>query len=203
MFEHLPKKHFKVIYADVPWTFVTRSQKGKGKSPEQHYDCMTIDDIKAMPVAELAADDCALMFWATDPHLKLAFEVIEAWGFKYSTVGLYWAKLNRKSEGFFCGMGYWTRANPEQCLLATRGRPQRQSKGVRKLITDDAPKLITSPVREHSRKPDEAYDRIEALLPGPYLELFARTERPGWTAWGNQTQRFSHKELNHGASPQA
>ena len=176
-------KHYKVIYADPPWTFATYSRKGKGRSPEAYYDCMSLDDIKALPVAEWAAEDCVLLLWTTDPLLERAFEVIRAWGFLYKTVGFHWVKLNKSATGpvkgvssFFTGLGFWTRANPEICLLATRGKPRRRR--------PDVPKLIVSPRRQHSRKPDEVYDRIEALCEGPYLEIFARSERPGWFSWG-------------------
>ncbi len=176
-------KHYRVIYADPPWTFATYSRKGKGRSAEAYYDCMSLADIAALPVAEWAADDCALLLWTTDPLLPTALEVIRAWGFVYKTVGFYWAKLNKFADpavygdaSFFTGLGFWTRANPEMCLLATRGKPHRRRADVRK--------LIVSPRREHSRKPDEAYARIEALCEGPYLEMFARSARPGWDAWG-------------------
>jgi N6-adenosine-specific RNA methylase IME4 len=174
-------KHYKVIYADPPWTFATYSRKGKGRSPEAYYDCMSVADIKALPVAEWAADDCVLLLWATDPLLEKAFQIIDAWGFKYKTVGFYWAKLKKPDtsfdeRSFFTGLGFWTRANPELCLLATRGRPHRRRADVRK--------LIVAPRREHSRKPDEAYERIEALCEGPYLEMFARFSRPSWDSWG-------------------
>lgn len=175
--------HYGVIYADPPWTFATYSRKGKGRSAEAYYDCMSLGEIKALPVADWAADDCVLLLWVTDPLLPIAFEVIDAWGFVYKTVGFYWAKLNKSADpdvyrdaGFFTGLGFWTRANPELCLLATRGHPSRRRADVRK--------LIVAPRREHSRKPDEAYQRIEALCQGPYLELFARAPRPGWDRWG-------------------
>jgi N6-adenosine-specific RNA methylase IME4 len=176
----MPAHHYKVVLADPPWTFATYSRKGKGRSAEAHYDCMSLAAIKALPVADWAAPDCALFLWATDPSLPQALEVIEAWGFAYKTVAFTWAKTTRDGTGFPIGCGYWTRANPELCLLATRGRPQRLSRSVRQ--------LIVSPRREHSRKPDEAYERIEALVPGPYLELFAREQRPGWNSWGNEVQ---------------
>jgi N6-adenosine-specific RNA methylase IME4 len=174
--------YYKVIYADPPWTFATYSRKGKGRSAEAHYDCMSLADIKVLPVAEWAADDCVLFLWTTDPLLEKAFEIVRAWGFTYKTVGFYWAKLNKtapslQNRGFFTGLGFWTRANPELCLLATRGKPHRRRTDVRK--------LIVSPRREHSRKPDEAYERIEALCEGPYLEMFARLPRPGWDRWSN------------------
>jgi N6-adenosine-specific RNA methylase IME4 len=183
-------KHYRVIYADPPWTFSTYSRKGKGRSPEAYYDCMSLAEIKTLPVAGWAADDCVLLLWATDPLLDKAFEIINAWGFTYKTVGFYWTKLNRPDtsrpdtsfdeRSFFTGLGFWTRANPELCLLATRGRPHRRRADVRK--------LIVSPRREHSRKPEEAYERIEWLCEGPYLEMFARFPRPGWDSWGISTE---------------
>lgn len=183
--------HYRVIYADPPWRFVTYSAKGRGRSAEAHYDCLDLNAIKALPVADWAGPDCVLLLWATDPLLPRALEVIAAWGFAYKTVGFYWAKLNRRAPGdgfrardFFTGLGYWTRANPELCLLATRGKPQRQA--------CDVAKLLISPRREHSRKPEATYARIERLLAGPYLELFARASRPGWDAWGDQADLFDH-----------
>jgi N6-adenosine-specific RNA methylase IME4 len=130
-----------------------------------------------------------LLLWTTDPLLEKALEIVRAWGFVYKTVGFYWAKLN-KSQGklvfddnsFFTGLGFWTRANPEMCLLATRGKPKRKSSAVKK--------LVIAPRREHSRKPDEVYDRIEALCDGPYLEMFARRSRPSWDNWGMQGGLF-------------
>jgi N6-adenosine-specific RNA methylase IME4 len=186
IFNGLPRGHFGAISADPPWLFATRSGKGKGRSPEQHYDCMDLDGIKALPVADLAAPDCALFMWTTDPMLPMALEVISAWGFTFKTVGFYWVKTNRDGSPF-TGMGYWTRANPEQCLLATRGRPARINKDVRR--------LITSPRREHSRKPDEVRPSIERLVPGPYLELFARQAAPNWSTWGNQVDKFQPLEI--------
>jgi N6-adenosine-specific RNA methylase IME4 len=185
-----PLNHYRVIYADPPWTFSTYSRKGKGRSAEAYYNCMSLVDIKALPVAEWAAADCVLLLWTTDPLLPTALEVIRAWGFTYKTVGFYWAKLNKSADptiyrdaSFFAGLGFWTRANPEMCLLATRGHPHRRKANVRK--------LIVSPRREHSRKPDEVYERIEELCEGPYLEMFARSSRPGWDGWGAESH-LSH-----------
>jgi N6-adenosine-specific RNA methylase IME4 len=180
---------YAVIYADPPWRFATFSPKGEGRSATMHYNCMAFADLCRLPIRDHATLDCCLFLWTTDPMLPRALELINAWGFAYKTVAFTWAKLNRSSVGptfsepaFFTGMGYWTRANPEQCLLATSGKPRRLSKAVRQ--------LIVSPRREHSRKPDEAYGRIEALVSGPYLELFARSHRPGWTVWGDQIGLF-------------
>src|SRR5690606_4571382 len=120
--------------------------------PQAHYDCMGQSELEALPVADWAAPDAVLLMWTTDTHLPRALDLIEAWGFTYKTIGFTWAKLNAsadQSEGytesdFFTGMGYWTRANPEQCLLATRGQPKRKGRDVRR--------LVVSPRREHSRK---------------------------------------------------
>jgi N6-adenosine-specific RNA methylase IME4 len=186
MIAALRSNHYRVIYADPPWTFATYSRKGKGRSAEAYYDCMELDDIKGLPVADWAANDCVLLLWATDPLLPTAFDVIRAWGFTYKTVGFYWAKLNKSADpanysntSFFAGLGFWTRANPEICLLATRGHPKRRRADVRR--------LIVSSRREHSRKPEEAYQRIEALCEGPYLEMFARSPRPDWDRWGAES----------------
>jgi len=180
---------YRVLYADPPWTFMTFSRKGKGRSAEAYYDCLTLDQLRRLPVGEWAAKDSALLLWTTDPLLPQALELIRAWGFTYKTVGFYWAKLNKGApplvfveRDFFTGLGFWTRANVEQCLLATRGHPHRKAKDVKRLIIE--------PRREHSRKPDGIYERVERLLDGPYLELFARTTRPGWDGWGAEAGLF-------------
>ena len=177
-----PSKCYGLIYADPPWTFRTRSAKGKGRSAEAHYDCMSLDQVKTLPVADWATDNAILLMWATDPLLDKAMDVIRAWGFTFKTVGFYWVKENTSGNGFFTGMGFWTRANPEQCLLATRGHPKR--------LAADVKRLVVTPRREHSRKPDEMYGHIERLANGPYLEMFGRSSRPGWDTWGAQPSLF-------------
>ncbi len=183
-----------VIYADPPWSFrVWSKDTGQGRSAEAHYSTMSTDAICALPVADLAADNCALLMWATWPTLPDAMRVGAAWGFEYKTLAFDWLKLTATGQHWHIGMGYYSRANSEPCLLFTKGTPKRKSKGVRQLIVDDAeqrPTLfelpLVAPVSVHSAKPLEAYRRIEALLDGPYLELFARIAYPGWDAWGNQ-----------------
>jgi N6-adenosine-specific RNA methylase IME4 len=169
------------IYADPPWTFEAYSGKGKMKSAERHYDTASLDAIKALPVADLAADDCALFLWCTMPQIPEALEAIKAWGFSYKTVAFTWVKLNKSGNGIFLGLGYWTRANPEICLLATKGDPTRLAMDVRQ--------VVMAPVGAHSTKPEEVRKRIERLLAGPYLELFARAPAEGWTVWGNEAPR--------------
>ena len=167
-----------VIYADPPWSFKTFSDKGKDRSPEKHYDVLSHNDICNLPVGNIARDDSVLLMWVIDPLLDKAFEVINAWGFKYKTVAFTWAKLNKTKPGFFTGLGYWTRGNPEMCLLATKGRPKR--------IHKDVAQLIISERRKHSEKPLIHKD-IERLVDGPYIELFAR-QKPykNWDYWGNE-----------------
>jgi len=180
---NLPNKKYGVIYADPPWYFKNYSKLGEGRNPNQHYNCMSIDDICSIPISDISDDNSVLLMWVVDPLLDRAFEVINAWGFTYKTVGFTWAKTNKTNLGFFTGLGYWTRSNPEMCLLATKGKPKRLSKSVRQLVTSER--------REHSRKPDEIYNRIENLLDGPYIELFARNTKDGWDSWGNEVEKHN------------
>lgn len=172
---------YKVIYADPPWQFKTYSEKGLGKSADQHYPTMSLSDIKALPVSEIADKDCALFLWTTIPFLRQSFDVMKFWGFEYKTVAFVWIKRNRKSDGLFWGTGYWTRGNAEICLLATKGHPKRRSRKVHQ--------FIISPLRSHSQKPDEARDKILELMGDlPRIELFARRKTDGWDVWGNEVE---------------
>jgi N6-adenosine-specific RNA methylase IME4 len=183
IFGGLPRAHYRAILADPPWPFQTWSDRGRGRAPDRHYRSrMTIDDIKALPVGALAAQDCVLFLWVTWPGLLIALDVIQAWGFVYKTSAFDWAKLTKRGGGLHFGCGYWTRANTEPCLLATRGKPKR--------LKADVPQIILEPRREHSRKPDCIHERIERLVGGPYLEMFARTRRLGWDAWGDEVGKF-------------
>ena len=170
---------YSVIYADPPWTYHVWSSKGAGRSAENHYPTMSIEDIRALPVAELADKDCALFLWVTFPTLREAMTVLDAWGFTYKTVAFVWIKENRQTPSLFWGLGYWTRSNAEVCILATKGSPKRFSAGVHQ--------VIMSPIEQHSKKPDETRDRIVKLMGDvPRVELFARQKTPGWDAWGNE-----------------
>lgn len=135
-----------------------------------------------MPIRELCDVDCWLFLWAVGPRLHDAIWLMGKWGFAYSGIGLSWVKLNPSGTGYAVGMGHTTRHNVELCLLGKRGKPARLSKAVRE--------LIVSPRREHSRKPDEQYHRIEKFCTGPRLELFARTQRRGWISWGREREKF-------------
>ena len=190
-FHNLPRGHYGAIYADPPWSFeVWSKDTGNGRSAESHYSTMTMRQIARLPVDELAAKDCVLFMWACWPSIADALKIIDAWGFTYKTCGFDWMKADNTQPNFFqddlpaqVGMGYWTRANTEPCLLAVRGKPKRLNADVRM--------GIIAPRREHSRKPEGVHGRIERLVAGPYLELFARAPRTGWDVWGNQTDKFA------------
>ena len=189
-FTGLPKNHFGALLADPPWRFETwGSQENAATDVERHYSTMSIDEIAALPIGNLAAESCVLFIWICWPTMDRALEVIQAWGFTYKTCAFAWIKADMSTVDMFpddhpvkIGTGYWTRANSEVCLLATRGKPKRLNADVRQ--------GIIAPRREHSRKPDGVHQRIERLVTGPYLELFARQQRPGWTTWGNEVGKF-------------
>ena len=193
-FADLPKRHFGVILADPPWQFNCWSDSDKAHgTANSHYSTMNFEDIETLPVSDLADTNCVLFMWVCWPNLPESLAIIESWGFTYKTCGFSWMKADVSTLNMFSdpvdaymGLGYWTRANSEVCLLATRGKPKRLNADVRQ--------GIIAPRREHSRKPDGIHERIERLVAGPYLELFARAERPGWTVWGNETTKFKLQE---------
>ena len=171
---------YRVILADPPWTFrVWSKDTGAGRSAESHYTTLDAATLRAMrPPAE---KNSALFLWAVWPSLPEALALIDSWGFEYKTIAFVWVKLNKNSMGTFTGMGYYTRANTEPCLLAVRGTMP--------VAAHDVQALIMSPVQEHSRKPEDQYRKIERLYPqGPYLEMFARRRRAGWHAFGNEIE---------------
>jgi N6-adenosine-specific RNA methylase IME4 len=179
----LPRKHkkYNIIYADPPWSFKHYSDKGKGRAPDNYYKCQNLEDIKKLPISNISADDCVLFMWVTYPFLEKSFEVLKAWGFTYKTVGFTWVKKNKKSDGWFWGMGYWTRSNAEICIIATKGSITRQSSSVHQ--------IIESPIEEHSKKPDITRDKIIELVGDlPRIELFARQASKGWDVWGNEVK---------------
>lgn len=198
--DNWPQQRYGAILADPPWHFKSRtalqsSNWTSRRDAEKHYDVMGADDIAALPVRDLAAKDAHLFLWTTGPCLPIAFEVIKAWGFRYSAMGFTWVKLKRSHNAsqlrvlpldatdLHTGLGLTTRKNAEFCLLARRGNAKRLAKNIRE--------IILAPVREHSRKPTEARERIERYCCGPYLELFSRELRPGWTTWGHETTKFN------------
>lgn len=179
-FGDLPPFSYGMIMADPPWSYLNWSAAGEHKNASAKYSCMPLDPIKAMPVLDLAAPDSVLWLWATNPLLPQAFEVMAAWGFQFKTAGT-WVKTTKNGKLAF-GTGYILRSASEPFLIGTRGEP-KTSKSVRSAILGLA--------REHSRKPESAYTEAEKLMPNARrLELFSRTNRKGWTVWGDETGKF-------------
>ena len=175
-----PKKRYSIIYADPPWSYkVWPKATGSGRSASSHYKTMEKNEIAALPISDIAEKDCVLFLWVTAPCLVEGIELCKSWGFTYKTIGFVWVKRNKKSPSWFWGLGYWTRANAEFCLIATKGHPKRVGKGVHQ--------VIDTPIEEHSKKPDEVRRRIVELMGGKSrIELFARQRAKGWDSWGNE-----------------
>lgn len=172
---------FKTILADPPWQFQNRT----GKVAPEHkrlnrYPTMRLDEIKALPVSEVADDNCHLYLWVPNALLIEGLEVMKAWGFQYKT-NIIWEKVRNDGEPDGRGVGFYFRNVTEILLFGVRGSNVRTLSPGRSQVN-----LIRSKKREHSRKPDEMIDLIERCSSGPYLELFARGQREGWTMWGNQ-----------------
>jgi N6-adenosine-specific RNA methylase IME4 len=173
---------YHLIMADPPWRFELRSERGEEKSAQSHYECMSLEDIAALPVGDLAAPDCLLWLWATAPMLPQQLAVLEAWGFTFKTSGA-WVKTTKTGKLAF-GTGYVLRNCHEPFLIGTRGRPA---------TAKDCRSIVMAETAEHSRKPYSAYTRAEHLLPGDHIrrvELFSRQSRLGWDTWGNQAGAF-------------
>jgi len=173
-------KKYQIIYADPPWHFKVYSEKGHNDRYRGcPYPVMEKESIKKLNIP--SDKDSILFLWATYPNLLEALEVIKAWGFTFKTVAFTWVKQNPSGNGYHFGLGYWTRANPEICLLATKGHPKR--------IDCNVANLIISPREKHSKKPDDIKNRIVKLMGDlPRIELFARQKTEGWDVWGNEVE---------------
>lgn len=191
-----PLGGFRLIYVDPPWSYRDKANAHK-RGAAHKYPTMSIGELLNLrPLVDaLAADDCALAMWYTAPLLPDALELVRGWGFRYKTKLFDWVKTSKGSPigqasmvpKLAFGMGHWTRSGSEDCLLATRGHPKRVSARVRQ--------VIMAPLREHSRKPEEARDRLVELFGNvPRVELFAREAIKGWDSWGNEVGKFNAKE---------
>lgn len=185
------RNDYRVIAADPPWQFKSNSAAKPGRNAMRHYNCMSLDDINALPVSQIAAPDAILFLWITGPFMAIGahLALMKAWGFKPSGMGFVWIKLNPKAASLFIlrddlamGGGFTTRKNAEFCLIGKRGRSVRQDAGVHEVIIE--------PRRQHSRKPEKFYSRAEQYCDGPRLEMFARQSRPNWDAWGSEATKF-------------
>ena len=140
-----PNKKYQIILADPPWQFKTYSNKGKGRSAEKHYECMTLNDIKALPIASIADSQCILFMWVTFPMWGKAMGLLEAWGFDYKTIGFVWVKQNKGGKGIFTGQGYYTRSNAEVCIIATKKKSKLLSR-----VAKNVHQVLLAPRGKHS-----------------------------------------------------
>ena len=177
---------FGAILADPPFAFRAYSEKGEGRSPQHHYRCPSFAELCALPVMDIAVDDCFLFLWVPLRSIDLIGPLMYAWGFLFSGSAFVWIKQNKSGAGWFMGNGFGTRHNAEVCWLGRRGKPKRRSKAVRE--------LIVAPRREHSRKPEKFYQRVQAYSDGPYLEMFARQSRDGFDGWGRESTKFDQSQ---------
>ncbi len=175
-----PNKKYNIIYADPPWEYRDRANAGNRGSSHK-YTVQDLKWIKSLPIPSITSKNCALFLWVTMPQLPNAFEVIKSWGFVYKTCAFTWVKRNKVSPSYFTGMGHYTRANPELCLLAT-------TKKTLKRVDASVHSIIDTPIERHSKKPDETKTRIVQLFGDlPRIELFARQTTKGWDSWGNES----------------
>jgi len=173
-----PDKKYNIIYADPPWSYKDKAAAGN-RGAIFKYPTQSQDWIKNLPIQNITNKDCILFLWITMPKLNEVMEVIESWGFEYKTCGFTWVKKNKIADSWFWGMGRWTRANAELCLIATKGKPKRINAGIHS--------VIDTPIEKHSKKPDEVKDKIVELVGDlPRIELFARETADGWDSWGNE-----------------
>lgn len=172
-----PNKKYKIIYADPPWSISTTAQIPSGRPNTRPYRAMRQIEIYDLPVNEISDKDSLLFLWATSPLIPEALYTLKCWGFEFKCVAFTWIKKTVQNK-LFWGMGWWTRSNPEFCILGTKGDPKRVAKNILS--------VIESPIQEHSKKPSEVYDKIVQLCGDlPRIELFARTKIHGWDSWGN------------------
>lgn len=176
---------FRTIISDCPWAYDNFGQAKHGAA-RAHYPTMTLEELAAIPVKRWAADDAVLLLWGTWPKLDEAQELVRLWGSSYVT-GFPWVKTTPSSGEIRCGIGFWFQSASEPVLLGRWGSLPRSEGAprVRGLLVGEEMQFY-APTREHSSKPVEIHEYVEQTLPGPYLELFAREERPGWTCWGNE-----------------
>ena len=184
--QNRPAGGYNVIYVDDPWLFDTRTKEGKDKSADRHYPCMSTELLCKLPIGGLASKNCALLMWCTWPKIFDVLPVIESRGFKYSGLGWEWIKKNPETKKYAFGGGYGTRKNLEPCVLSRIGKPY--------LKTNSERDFLYAPRRTHSRKPDEAYEKIERMYDGPYIEIWGRNRRNGWDVFGNETDKFEGKD---------
>lgn len=175
---------YQIIYADPPWEYKQSGSKTNSRGmAKQYYNTMSTADICALPVRNIATDNAILLIWATFPNITEAIKVIESWGFIYKTAAFVWIKTNKKSNTLFWGMGAYTRANAEVCLLAI----SKNTKASKTVKNHAVHQIVQSHIEQHSKKPNEVRNRITNLVGDlSRIELFARHEAEGWDCWGDE-----------------
>lgn len=181
------KERFGAILIDPPWRFTNRT----GKMAPEHrrlrrYPTMSFDEIAALPVGDLGEDQSHLYLWCPNALLKEGLAIMEAWGFSYKT-NIVWYKVRKDGGPDGRGVGFYFRNVTELLLFGVKGRLRTLKPGRTQV------NLIQTRKEEHSKKPDEIYDIIEGCSPGPYLELFARMPREGWTQWGDEIETYAQR----------
>lgn len=176
-----PKRKYQIVYADPPWHYNDTAGAGE-RGACYKYPVQSQDWIEKLPVKDITDTNCVLFLWVTMPKLNEIWGVIRSWGFTYKTAAFTWVKRNKKSDTWFWGMGNWTRANAELCLLSVKGKPKRINAGIHSVVDES--------IRGHSRKPDSVRTRIVGLMGDlPRIELFATEKAPGWDVWGLNVNR--------------
>jgi len=178
MIKPFPNKKYQIIYADPPWEY---KESGSGtRVVKAHYNTMNIGDICKLPIKNICDDNCILFLWVTFPRLLEGIKTIDAWGFRYYGLGFNWIKLNKKSDTLFWGMGYYTRQNPEICLIGVKDNRFKP-------LVRNVHSVIMAAIEEHSKKPNIIRDYIVKIIGDlPRIELFARHKTKGWDTWGNE-----------------
>ena len=181
--DKISDKKYNIIYADPPWSYKDKRDKHPRISggATSHYKTMSIEDLKNLPVKDLADDNCYMFMWATFPNLQEALDLMKSWGFKYKTLGFSWIKTNKINGKAFFGIGYYMKSNCEVCLMGLKGKPFKVSNSISSVLIE--------PREKHSKKPDIARDNIVKFCGDvPRIELFAREKAKGWDSWGNEIQ---------------
>ena len=186
--------NFEVIYADPAWHHRSNSKEKPGRNALRHYDCMSLAEIRDMPVRDYIAPEAVLFMWITGPLLVIGahIPIMKAWGFKPTAMGFVWIKTNKNAptmwidprDDLFFGGGHTTRKNAEYVVIGKRGKSLRKSKSI--------PEVLIAPIRRHSEKPEEIRERIVEYVGEDRrkAELFARKSTPGWETWGNERTKF-------------
>ncbi len=181
----LPNKKYNVIYADPPWHYGSKSAVNNTKGSEikplsDHYNTLSLEDLKLLPIDSLTEKDVACFMWVTDSHIDEALDIFKAWGFQYKTIAFNWSKTT--SKGNYCkNVAPWTMKSSEICLLGTKGAMSKNKQA------NNIESLVIAERTKHSKKPDEVRKRIDLLFGNlPKIELFARQKTEGWDVWGNE-----------------